>query len=125
MIIGIGTDVVDLERFGNTMEQYGERFMKRMYTNVEREYCMRFPSPREHFAARFAAKEALLKAIGTGKTRQVKWTDIEIYNEPAGQPMMRLCGCAEDIFRSLGGRALHVSLTHSRLVAAAVVVIEA
>jgi holo-[acyl-carrier protein] synthase len=124
MIIGTGIDIVDLDRFRGSMEKYGDRLLRRMFTEVEREYCSRFSSPLEHFAARFAAKEAFLKAIGTGKSQQAAWKDIEIYNIPSGQPMLRVTGRAAEICYALGGDNLHISLTHSHLVAAAMVVIE-
>ncbi len=124
MIVGIGIDVVDLDRFQGTLDRYGERFFNRMYTHVEQEYCRQFSSPMEHYAARFAAKEAFLKAIGTGKSRNVRWKDIEIYNERSGKPNIRVFGNAEEIVARLGGKNIYVSLSHSRLVATAAVVIE-
>ena len=124
MIVGIGIDVVDLERFNTTLERYTERFFNRIYTRLEQEYCRRFSSPLEHFAARFAAKEAFLKAIGTGRSRHVTWKDIEVYNERSGKPNLRVSGAAETVLTRLGGKRLHVSLSHSRLVAVAAVVIE-
>ncbi|MCX7767251.1 MAG: holo-ACP synthase [Candidatus Sumerlaeia bacterium] len=124
MIVGIGIDAVDLSRFKTSMTKYGERMLTRLFTPVEQEYCQRFVSPVEHFAVRFAAKEAFLKAIGTGKSRQIRWQDIEIVNEDSGKPNLVVYGEAARICNELGGRTLYVSLSHSQQVAVAVVVIE-
>ena len=124
MIIGIGIDAVDLDRFRHTLERYGTRIRKRLFTNNEQTYCEAFSSPDEHYAARFAAKEAFLKAIGTGKTNKIGWRDIEILNESSGKPTLHLHDKASEFCAALGGERLHVSLSHSRQVAVAVVVIE-
>ena len=124
MIIGIGIDAVELERFRESLERYGERIKNRLFTKHEQEYCDRFSSPLEHYAVRFAAKEAFMKAIGTGKTNQVYWCDVEIVNEPSGKPILAIKGAAAGITAGLGASRLHVSLSHSRTIAAAVVVIE-
>ncbi len=124
MIVGIGIDAVDVCRFKNSMEKYGERMLARLFTPVEQEYCRRFVSPVEHFAVRFAAKEAFLKAIGTGKSHHIRWHDIEIVNENSGKPNLVIYGEAAKICNELGGRTLCVSLSHSQQVAVAVVIIE-
>lgn len=124
MIIGIGIDAVELERFKESLERYGERIRNRLFTKLEQEYCGHFSSPLEHYAVRFAAKEAFMKAIGTGKTNQVSWCDIEILNEPSGKPILNITGAAAGIATGLGAGKYYVSLSHSRTIAAAVVVIE-
>ncbi len=124
MIVGIGIDAVDLDRFERSLDRYGKRILERLYTPYEQEYCEVFSSPLEHYAVRFAAKEAFLKAIGTGKAAHIRWRDIEILNEDSGKPYMRIHDSAEEKCSSLGGKHLHVSLSHSRMVAIAVVVLE-
>lgn len=124
MIIGIGIDVINLERFHRSVARYGERIINRLFTEVEQEYCRRFISPREHFAVRFAAKEAFFKALGTGKKQNFRWRDIEIINEPPGRPKLLATGEAAKICAALGGKRLQVSLSHSHPIAAAVVIIE-
>ncbi|MCD6386486.1 holo-ACP synthase [Candidatus Sumerlaeota bacterium] len=124
MIIGIGIDVVDLERFEKTLARYGRRIINRLYTPQEQAYCTRLVSSVQEYAVRFAAKEAFLKAIGTGKSHQIRWRDIEIYNERSGKPGIRISGKAAEICSRLGGTNIFVSLSHSHKVAIAVVVIE-
>ena len=123
MIIGIGIDLVVNERFAGVLERRGERIKKRLFTPVEKEYCdaKKFPSP--HYAARFAAKEAVMKALGTGM-KGVLWKEIEIRNDPAGKPEVTLSGKAAERFEKLSGKRILVSLTHSEHTSGAVAVIE-
>ncbi len=85
-IIGIGTDIIECPRIGRMIEQHGELFLRRVYTEREIRYCQARKHAIEHFAGRWAAKEAILKAIGTGWTRGIAWTDLEVRNQPGGAP---------------------------------------
>jgi holo-[acyl-carrier protein] synthase len=123
MIVGLGIDVVELDRIALSLARYGERFLKRVLTEYERSRLPRNPTP--FVAARFAAKEAASKALGTGFRRGVCFQSIEVRDLPSGKPELRLHGAALDVLAELGGNACLLSLTHGRDVAAAVVVIEA
>src|SRR5688572_13252225 len=94
MVIGIGVDVVQNDRIRGSLEKFGDRFINRIYTEGEQEYCKKCVNPAIHFAARFAAKEAAFKALGTGWSSGVKWRDIEILKLPSGQPELHLHGAA-------------------------------
>lgn len=124
MIIGTGVDIVEIDRIKRLLDRYGERFLARTYSDAERAYCAARPLPEQHFAARFAAKEAFVKAIGTGFTQKVVWRDISIVNEPSGQPILDVNGRAREIMDLLGATASYVSLSHSKSHAVAVVVLE-
>jgi holo-[acyl-carrier protein] synthase len=124
MILGLGIDVIEISRIRDAMERHGNRFRKRIFTDVEQGYCEKMPQPLLHYAARFAAKEAFSKAVGLGMTQGIRWVDIGVENEPSGAPRLRLEGRAADHAGRLGAWATHVSLSHSHGVAAAVVVLE-
>jgi holo-[acyl-carrier protein] synthase len=124
MILGIGTDLAEVPRIRRSIERYGERFLKRVYTPFEAAYASRKANSAERFAARFAAKEAGMKAIGTGLRRGVTWRDFEVVNEPSGRPTLRLTGVARQIADSLGVRRISLSLTHTAEMAFAVVIVE-
>ena len=124
MIVGIGVDIVDIPRMRRALERQGERFVRRVFTAAEREYCRSHRDPAPYFAARFAAKEALFKAIGTGWAQGVTWLDAEVRREEHGAPRVALTGRAGEISRSLGTRAIHVSLSHSEEAAVAFVILE-
>ncbi|MEW5772645.1 MAG: holo-[acyl-carrier-protein] synthase [Thermodesulfobacteriota bacterium] len=123
MVVGLGIDVVELDRIALCLERYGERFLRRVLTDLERSALPRHPTA--YVAARFAAKEAAAKALGTGFRRGVNFHTIEVRILPSGKPDLHLSGGALDVLAELGGNACQVSLTHGRDVAAAVVVIEA
>lgn len=123
MIVGLGIDVVELDRIALSLARYGERFLRRVLTDYEISRLPRHPTA--FVAARFAAKEAAAKALGTGFRRGVCFRSIEVRDLPSGKPELRLSGAALDILAELGGDSCSVSLTHGRDVAAAVVVIEA
>ncbi len=106
------------------MERFGERFLARVFTPAEIAYCRRGAHPAERFAARFAAKEAALKALGTGKRGGIRWHDVEILPSPSGQPRIVFHARAQERLQALGGRRAHVSLSHGRDVAIAQVLIE-
>ena len=125
MVLGLGTDLIEISRIEESIRQYGQRFLDRVYTPEEIAYCQRKKKhAAESFAARFAAKEAGAKALGTGISRGVSWKEIEVRREPGGRPTLHLSGRAQDRASELGIRRLSLSLTHSRDVALAVVVAE-
>ena len=124
MILGIGTDLAEVQRIRKSIEQYGERFLGRVYTDAERRYAASKANSAERFAARFAAKEAGMKAIGTGWNHGVTWKDFEVYNEASGRPALRLAGRALTIADAMGARRISISLTHTSELAFAVVVLE-
>lgn len=124
MIFGIGVDLVETSRIRESLEKFADRFARKVFTPVEQEYCNRMPDPAMHYAARFAAKEAFLKALGTGKARGIAWTDVGIVNLPGGQPVLAVTGRAAEVMAGKGAGASHVSLSHSRGHAMAAVVLE-
>jgi holo-[acyl-carrier protein] synthase len=124
MILGIGTDLAEVERIGKSVERFGERFLKRVYTAQERAYAMRKANWAERLAVRFAAKEAGMKAIGTGLSRGVSWQHFEVANEPSGRPTLRLNGVARDVANAMGVKRISISLTHTKGMAFAVVILE-
>lgn len=124
MIVSTGTDLVEIRRFERVLKEWGERFEARIFTEGEREYCRRRAPSAVHLAARFAAKEAVMKALGTGWSRGVRWRDIEIVRAPGGPPSIRLHGASAEIARGRGIGRLHVSLTHDAGIALAFVVAE-
>jgi holo-[acyl-carrier protein] synthase len=124
MIIGVGTDLIEIARVEQSIARFGDRFLQRLFTPAEIEYCQRKKNAAESFAARFAAKEAAAKALGTGISRGVSWLEIEVTREPGGRPVLTLKGRAAQRAREIGVAAICVSLTHSRETAMAVVVIE-
>jgi holo-[acyl-carrier protein] synthase len=124
MILGIGTDLAEVDRIERTFQKYGQRFLSRVYTGREIGYAMRKKAYAERLAARFAAKEAGMKAIGTGWRRGVTWRDFEVVNEASGRPTLRLSGVAASIAAQLGVTRVSLSLTHTATVAMAVVILE-
>ena len=125
MILGMGTDLIEIDRVRASMERYGDRFLQRIYTPFEIGYCQRkHRGAAESLAARFAAKEAGAKALGTGISRGVIWTEIEVRNEPGGRPVLFWSGRAAERAQALGVTGTHLSLTHSRGLAMAVVLVE-
>lgn len=111
MIFGIGTDIVETERIRKAIENYGKRFLDRLYTPEEQEYCESFNNTKwVHYAARFAAKESFSKAIGTGLTKEFKFSEISILNEESGKPYIVLKG---GLLEKYGKYKVHVSLSHT------------
>jgi holo-[acyl-carrier protein] synthase len=111
-IVGVGIDLVQIERFRRVLERHGERFLKRVFTDRERDDCLSRADPARHLAARFAAKEAVLKALGTGLGRGVGWKDVEVTADDYGRPICTLRGKALEHLKALGGRKVLVSLAH-------------
>jgi holo-[acyl-carrier protein] synthase len=113
MIAGHGIDIIETARIRQSVEEHGERFLHRVFTACEHEYCARNRKRYfEHLAGRFAAKEAVLKVLGTGWRGGIAWTDIEILCEPSGQPRVQLTGECARIARELGIVQWHVSISH-------------
>jgi holo-[acyl-carrier protein] synthase len=124
MILGIGTDLAEVARIRKSIAQFGDRFLNRVYTAGERTYAASKANSPERFAARFAAKEAGMKAIGTGWSRGVRWHDFEVVNERSGRPILRLSGVALTVANAMGVKRVSVSLTHTSEIALAVVILE-
>ncbi len=124
MVLGLGTDLIETSRVQQSIDRFGERFLQRIFTAGEIAYCTRKKNSAESFAARFAAKEAGAKALGTGISRGVTWKEFEVKREKSGRPSLHLTGRAEELAQAMGVRRLQLSLTHSRELALAVVVAE-
>jgi len=124
VILGIGTDIAEVRRIQESVHRFGDRFLKRVYTEAERAYAASKANSAERYAARFAAKEAGMKAIGTGWNRGVRWVDFEVVNERSGRPTLHLTGVAAQIAHELGVKRIAISLTHTSEIAFAVVVLE-
>ena len=124
MVVGVGTDLIEIARIAQSLDRFGERFLARVFTPREIAYCRRKKNAAESFAARFAAKEAGAKALGTGISQGVGWLELEVGRELSGKPTLQLSGRAAARARSLGVVNISLSLTHSRDVALAVVIME-
>lgn len=124
MILGTGIDIAEVARIREAAERFGERFLERVYTPGERAYVERKANRFERYAARFAAKEAGMKALGTGWKRGVRWRDFEVANLPSGKPTLRLHGEAARIAGALGVSSIALSLTHTAEQGLAFVVLE-
>jgi holo-[acyl-carrier protein] synthase len=124
MIVGTGTDIVDVPRIRRALDRHGDRFLTRVFTPSEREYCMPKRLPETYLAARFAAKEAALKALGTGLTQGISWQDVEVCRNENGKPDLSFHNVAAEKLRDLGATSVHVSLSHTNAFAVAVVIIE-
>ena len=124
MIAGIGVDIVDIARIQALLDRHGERFLRRVYTEAETAYAMRGVNRAERLAGRFAVKEALMKALGTGKTQGILWKDVETLRGRAGKPEVHLHGQAVRWAKLRGSSAVHVSITHDGGKAVAFVILE-
>ena len=124
MVLGLGSDVIEIARIAQSMERFGERFLRRVFTPEEIAYCQRKKNAAESFAARFAAKEAGAKALGTGISHGISWPEIEVRREASGRPTLHWSGRAREMAERMGVRRSLVSLTHSRELAMAFVVVE-
>ena len=121
-IIGLGIDATDIPRIAATLERYGERFMNRIFTDGEIAYCRRRREPAIHFAGRFAAKEAAMKALGTGHSQNVLWRDVEVVRR-GGPPQLQFHGGAARRFTAMGAQSSLLTITHSETLALAQVLI--
>ena len=124
MIQGIGIDIVDIERIKEAINKGGERFIRRVFTNLEINYCNKKRLKYQHFAVRFAAKEAVFKALGTGWQKGVRWVDVETLNDKLGKPMINLFGKVKELSHEMKIKRIHVSLSHSANYAIAQVILE-
>ena len=124
MVIGLGTDLIEIARIERSVARFGEAFLRRVYTAGEIAYCMAKKNSAESLASRFAAKEAGAKALGTGISRGVGWRELEVRRAPGQRPELHLSGRAAQIAAALGVARISLSLSHSRELAIAVVVAE-
>ena len=113
-VLGIGTDITECLRIARMIDRHGELFIGRVYTPEEIRYCQSRKQATQHFTGRWAAKEAVLKALGTGWTRGISWRDIEVLNEPGGKPVVILRDGARKVAKSLGIVKMHISISHCR-----------
>lgn len=120
----MGVDITEVERIQAAIEKHGDTFLRRLYTQGERVYCEQFRNKYERYAGRFAAKEAAMKALGTGWRRGVKWVDFEVVREPSGRPTITLGGEAKKIAERMGVKHISLSITHTASQALAQVIFE-
>jgi holo-[acyl-carrier protein] synthase len=118
-ILGIGTDIIECPRIGKMIENHGELFLRRVYTEREIRYCQARKHAIEHFAGRWAAKEAILKAMGTGRSQGIAWTNIEVRNGQDGRPRVLVCGDARETARERRIGDILISISHCRTYATA------
>lgn len=124
MILGVGIDIIDIPRVKSIVEEYGDGFFSKLFTQNEIEYCNSKKNPEINFGARFAAKEALLKALGTGLRGEIQWKEIEVIHDNMGKPTINLNGHAADSAHELGVARVNLSLSHTKKYAVAVVILE-
>jgi holo-[acyl-carrier protein] synthase len=124
MIIGLGVDIAEIDRIETAIARHGQAFLDRVFTPDEIAYCEKHKKKFERYAARFAAKEATMKALGTGWRNGVRWVDLEVVREPSGKPTMRLHGRARELAEQLGVKHISLSQTHSGNTALAQVIFE-
>jgi len=124
MIVGTGVDIAEVGRIKAAVERFGERFLKRVFTPAEVRYCMGKLNAAERLAARFAAKEAGMKAIGTGLRHGVTWQDVEVLRLPGQRPVLKFSGKAAEFADRLGCKRTHLSLSHTKEQAIAYVILE-
>jgi len=122
MIIGLGTDIIEVVRIGQMIERHGEHFLQRVYTDAEITYCQKAKECFQHYAGRWAAKEAIMKTLGTGFTKGVGWTDIEVLNRKSGRPVVELSGGAARVASNLGIDEILITISHCRAYATATAV---
>jgi len=123
MIIGTGIDIVEISRIKNAAKKWQKNFLSKIFTDKELEYSNEKTSSYQHLAARFAAKEAVLKALGSGLTSRMEWRDIEVWNEKSGKPNVRLTGEVERVSQSRGVKNIIISMSHTRTYAVASVIL--
>lgn len=124
MIIGTGIDTVEVARFQRFLDEDNQRLLDRLFTPLEQDYCRGKKQAAACYAARFAAKEAFLKALGTGLRDGLGWTEVEVVNDPLGRPELRLHGTALQFLTHRGGNQAHLSLSHDGGHAVAIVILE-
>jgi holo-[acyl-carrier protein] synthase len=114
MIAGLGTDIVEIVRIAQMIERHGEHFLQRVFTEDEIRYCQDRKNSTQHFAGRWAAKEAVMKSLGTGFIRGIRWTEIEVVSEKSGAPKMILHGGTGEFAESRGIKEIMVTISHCR-----------
>mgnify|MGYP001037732873 CR=1 FL=1 len=119
MIQGLGTDIVEIVRVGEMIERHGEHFLQRVYTEGEIGYCQDRKQSYQHFAGRWAAKEAVMKSLGTGFIKGISWKDIEVCNQKSGAPVMKLHGGTREFAESCGIGEILITISHCRSFATA------
>ena len=124
MIVGLGIDITEVSRIASAINRRGMSFLERVYTPSEIAYCEKHRNRAERFAGRFAAKEAAMKALGTGWTNGVRWVDIEVVREPSGKPTLKLSGASQEIANRLGVKHIALTITHTGNTALAQVIFE-
>jgi len=124
MIIGTGIDLVEVVRITSSFAKFGDRFLSRILVPNEIAYCLAHKNPGPFIAARFAAKEAVAKAFGTGIGAELGWLDMEVGRKVIGEPFIIMLGKGRDLFATRGARQLHLSLTHTENYAAACAILE-
>jgi len=124
MIVGTGIDIAEVPRVAESIERFGERFLRRVFTEDEIRYCDSKANRAERYAARFAAKEAAMKALGTGWNHGVRWRDVEVFRKPGSRPTIRFHGKAAEIAAHLGAKNIALSLSHTPAHAIANVILE-
>jgi len=124
VILGIGIDIIEVARIQSSHERFGERFLNRILHANEIAYCLQHKTPAPFLAARFAAKEAISKAFGTGIGAQLGWQDMEVGRKPSGEPFVILHGAGIELLEARGARSLLISLSHTQAHAAAVAILE-
>ena len=120
IVLGLGIDIIEVERVRGVHQRFGDRFVARILTAEERDYCLSMNNPYPHMAARFAAKEAISKAFTTGIGRYLKWTSISVYNGERMEPLVRLDAQAKALLKEVGGTSVLISLSHTNVYANAV-----
>ncbi|MGB8656820.1 MAG: holo-ACP synthase [Candidatus Zixiibacteriota bacterium] len=111
MLAGVGVDIIEVPRINLAIRRWGDRFLKRVFTTAERDYCMRKAFPEQSLAARFAAKEAVLKAMGTGLSSGIGWTEVEIVNRESGKPEVKL---GKKTLERIGSKRILISISHTK-----------
>jgi len=124
LIIGTGIDIAEISRFERFVRENNTALLERLFTLRERDYCLARRLAAQHFALRFAAKEAFLKALGTGLRDGINWLDMEVVNDELGKPLLELSGRAAEHFVQAGGGSCHLSLSHDAGCAVAMVILE-
>ena len=124
MILGIGIDTIEIERIRDSHQKYGDRFIERILLPTEIDYCLRHKDPAPSLAARFAAKEAISKAFGTGISAELGWHDMEVAKRDSGAPYVILHGTSHALLQSRGGGVIHLSLSHTAHQATAMALLE-
>jgi holo-[acyl-carrier protein] synthase len=124
MIVGLGVDIAEVDRIAAAIERHGRAFLQRIFTPAEIAYCEKHRRRAERFAGRFAAKEAAMKALGTGWAQGVRWVDIEVARQPSGKPTLKLAGASCAIANRLGVKNIALTITHDGNTALALVIFE-